>query len=62
MTYQFTYSELAKCARRELGHRRKVYFRLVHQGKMDSREAELEMLMMEAIAEFFEEKTQPKLL
>ena len=61
MTRQFTFSELAKCARRELGHRRKVYGRLVAAGKMDGKVADEELLMMEAIAEFFEGKIQPKL-
>jgi hypothetical protein len=61
MTRPFTFAELVKCARRELAQRRRVYFRLVSQGKMDPQDAEDEMLMMEAIAEFFEGKTQPKL-
>lgn len=61
MTRAFTFAELAKCARRELGQRRKVYIRLIKAGKMDPHEAETEMLMMEAIAEFFENKTQPRL-
>ena len=58
---QFTFTELAQCARRELALRRRIYFRLINQGKMTSKDAETEMLMMEAIAEFFEGKTQPKL-
>jgi len=62
MNIEITFSELAQCARRELGHRRKLYPRLVRSGKIDLAQAETELLMMEAIAEYFEGKTQPKLL
>jgi hypothetical protein len=62
MTRQFTFSELAAVARRELSHRRRVYFRLVREHKMQKADADYELEAMEAIAEFFEGKIQPKLL
>jgi hypothetical protein len=59
---EFSDAELAECARRELEQRRRVYPRLISKGKMDQRAAEVEIRMMQAIAEYFENRTQPKLL
>jgi hypothetical protein len=58
----FPDEELAACARRELAQRKRVYPRLVSKGKMDQGTAELEIAMMKQNAEYFENKTQPKLL
>ncbi|WP_046869292.1 hypothetical protein [Microvirga massiliensis] len=52
---RFTPAELAKCARRELGWRHRVYPRRVsHGGRLDAQTAQREIAMMEAIAEHFE--------
>jgi hypothetical protein len=59
---EFSDTELAACARRELAQRKRVYPRLVSKGKMDQRVAEVEIRMMARIAEFFEARTQPRLL
>jgi hypothetical protein len=57
----FTVSELEACARREVGQRKRVYRRLVGEGKMSGAEADLEIAKMRAIAEHFEEMKEPKL-
>jgi hypothetical protein len=59
---EFSDTELAACARRELAQRKRVYPRLVAEQKMDARSAEREIQMMARIAEFFEARTQPRLL
>jgi hypothetical protein len=59
---QFTDQELAKCAKRELSHRRHVYYRLTLEGKMDRKTADEEIAMMKQISEYFEAKAQPRLL
>jgi hypothetical protein len=56
---QFTDQELAK---RELSHRRHVYYRLTLEGKMDRKTADEEIAMMKQISEYFEAKAQPRLL
>jgi hypothetical protein len=61
-TRRFTHEELAKCARRELAHRKRLYYRWCLEGRMDRDDAAAEIAMMKQIAEFFEEKTNPKLL
>ena len=57
----FTVTELTACARRELGHRIKVYARLIREGKMKPEVAHRETNMMRAIAEHFEDLKEPKL-
>jgi hypothetical protein len=59
---KFSDVELANCARRELAQRRRVYRRLLSNQRMDQKTANTEIAMMEQIAEYFENKTQPKLL
>jgi hypothetical protein len=54
MAGEFTNADKAKCARRELGQRRRVYPRLVEGGKMTQANADREMRLMELIAEDFE--------
>ena len=61
MNTKFTDDDLAKCARRELSQRRRVYARLVKEQKMDSESAGIEIAMMEQIAEYFEDKAHPQL-
>lgn len=58
---RFTLVELAACARRELKQRRRVYRRLVEDGKMEEAEAEYEIELMSAIAEYFDELSNPPL-
>jgi hypothetical protein len=58
----FSFEELHRCARRELAQRRRVYPRLVALEKMSQEVADREIAMMSAIAEYFEAKSQPKLL
>lgn len=58
----YTDSELAKCARRELAQRKRVYRRLVSEQKMDGKTADQEIAMMKQIAEHFENRAQPKLI
>lgn len=60
MTAKFTIAELCECAKREVKQRKHVYARLVYQGKMDQKEAEREIALMRAIAEYFDAKTNPK--
>lgn len=50
---EFTAIELAACAEREVKQRKRVYTRLVQQGKMMRDEAEREIAMMKAIAAHF---------
>jgi hypothetical protein len=57
----FTVTELTACARREVGHRIKVYARLIRDGKMSRATADRETNMMRAIAEHFEDMKEPKL-
>jgi len=59
---EFSDTELAACARRELAQRKRVYPRLVSEGKMDQKTAAVGIRMMARIAEFFEARTQPSLL
>lgn len=49
-----TIQDMMGCAQRELHMRRRVYPRLVAQGKMRPDEAELETRIMEAIVGHFE--------
>lgn len=58
---EFTITELVQAARRECGYRRRVYPRLVLQGKMTSDTAEREIALMLAIRENLEAQQEPKL-
>lgn len=58
---KFTLVDLAVCARRELKLRRRVYRRLVDNGEMEQAEADREIELMGAIAEYFEDLTNPPL-
>jgi hypothetical protein len=51
----FTASELVECARREVTQRRRVYPRLVENGRMTQEKADRETAMMVAIAELLEQ-------
>lgn len=59
---EISYDEMAACAKRELTYRRRVYLRLVDEGKMKPEKAAREIDLMKAIAEHFAELSQPKLL
>ena len=50
------------CAERELKYRRRVYGRLVERGKMDQREADRELELMEAIAKDYRELVSDELI
>jgi len=58
----FSVDQLCLCAKREVAQRKRVYRRLVSQGTMTEQSAEREIAMMQAIADYFEDQTQPKLL
>jgi hypothetical protein len=57
----FDITELCAAARREVAQRKKVYPRLVRDGKMDPEEARRQIAMMEAITDLLESQQQPKL-
>lgn len=57
----FTLEELARCAVREVGQRKRVYGRLVEQGKWKQERADREIAMMQAIADHFMAQQQPGL-
>jgi hypothetical protein len=57
----FSIDELCACARREVAQRKKVYPRLVRDGKMEFDEAHRQIAMMEAITDLLESQQQPKL-
>jgi hypothetical protein len=57
----FSINELCACARRELGQRKRVYSRLVADGKMKQADADREIALMEAIRDNLEAQQQPKL-
>jgi hypothetical protein len=61
MEINFTITELAQCARREVAQRKRVYPRWVRDGKMDLDEARRQIAMMEAITDLLESQQQPKL-
>lgn len=49
----FSTRELEACAMREVGHRRRVYARLVEEGRMPARKAAREIALMEEIGRHF---------
>jgi hypothetical protein len=58
---RFTLVDFALCARREVRKRQQVYRRLVEEGKMNQVEADREIELMRAIADHFEELSNPHL-
>lgn len=58
---EYGIEELCGCVRREIAYRRRVYRRLVREGKMEAGEAEREIEMMEVIWEKLEAEREPKL-
>ena len=56
MTTPFTFDRLAAAAERELTFRRRVYARRVQMGKMRQDAADLEIALMQAIAEHLREQ------
>jgi hypothetical protein len=56
MTY--TATELAECAAREVKQRRRVYPRLIDQGKMTQSMADRQIAMMEEIARDYASKAE----
>ena len=61
MRPQFSINELCACARREVAQRKKVYPRLVRDGKLHPEEAARQIALMEAITDNLESQQQPKL-
>lgn len=59
---RFSLDQLHVCAKREVAQRKRVYGRMVAAGTMSAVTAEREIAMMQAIADFLETQTQPKLL
>lgn len=62
MTTEINYARMAACAKRELKHRRRVYWHLVADNRMTIDQAEEEIAVMEAIFNHFDELVNPKLL
>jgi hypothetical protein len=58
----YTPKQLMACALREAGQRGRVYPRLVEKGSMTQSQADLQIDMMEAIAEHFAEMAEKELL
>lgn len=62
MTTEYNYARMAACAKRELKHRRRVYWHAVADQRMTQEQAEEEIAVMEAIFNYFDELANPKLL
>lgn len=56
-----TAADKLRCAERELKYRRRVYPRMVQQGKMRAVEADLEIAVMRAIADDYRAQAEPPL-
>lgn len=61
MPHPFSNSDLARCAKREVGKRRTVYNNLIRYGRMSEEEATREIAMMEAIQHHYEERAKEDL-
>jgi hypothetical protein len=61
MSSDFSIDDLVACVRRELAQRRRVYGRLVIEGKMKGKDADREIALMQAIRENLENQQQPRL-
>jgi hypothetical protein len=59
---RFSFDQLATEAKREVAQRKSVYRRLVDDGRMSRETADRKIALMQAIADFLEQQTQPKLL
>jgi hypothetical protein len=57
----YSIDELCACVRREISQRKRVYRRLVAEGKLDADTAAREIAMMEAIRDNLESQQQPRL-
>ena len=62
MTQPINYARMAACAKRELRHRKRVYWHLVGEQRMTADQADEEIAVMEAIYKHFDELANPKLL
>jgi hypothetical protein len=58
----YTARQLLACAVREVGQRARVYPRFVEKGSMSQAQADLQIDMMEAIAEHFAEMAEKERL
>ena len=56
---EFDILALVKCARRELEFRRRVYPRLIGEGRLSAQTAEREIELMKAIVENLEKQGEP---
>lgn len=59
---KFTLDKLIACAEREVKQRKKVYARLVADGRMDKAKADEETAMMEAIRDNLKNQKEPQLI
>lgn len=59
MTVSMT--EQIKCVEREISMRKRVYPRLVKNGKMKQEQADFELAAMEAVLDTLNEKSEPSL-
>jgi hypothetical protein len=62
MTQAIDFGRMAACAKRELRHRKRVYWHLVADNRMTCEEAEEEIAVMQAIFEHFNDLANPRLL
>ena len=62
MTTEINFARMAACAKRELKHRKRVYYHFVADNRMTYEQAEEEIAVMEAIFKHFDELANPKLL
>lgn len=62
MATEITYARMAACAKRELRHRKHVYWHLVADQRMTQDQAEEEIAVMEAIFKHLDDLANPKLL
>jgi hypothetical protein len=61
MNETFTIDQLCACARREVAFRKRVYPRLIQNGKLTAQKAEEEIALMNAITDLLESQQQPRL-
>lgn len=54
----YSIDQLTQCVRREIAYRKRVYHRLVNEGKMEPTQAVTEIEMMQAILEHLDHQQQ----
>lgn len=59
---RFSFDQMQVEAKNEVTQRKRVYGHMVRDGRMTPETAERRIALMQAIADFLEEQSQPKLL